>query len=120
MTIFLYITIGLAAGVLSGILGIGGGIIIVPALIFFAKMVPKTAAGTSLGSLLLPVGALAIWAYYKDGHVDIKAAALVAFGLFIGAYGGAQLARSLSEGTVKKTFAVFLVAVAARMWVTAS
>ena len=115
----LYLTIGLAAGVLSGILGIGGGIIIVPSLIFFAKMVPKTAAGTSLGSLLLPVGALAIWSYYKDGHVDIKAAGLVALGLFIGAYGGAQLARSLSEGAVKKSFAVFLVAVAARMWVTA-
>ncbi len=115
----IYLVIGLLAGVLSGVLGIGGGIIIVPALIFFSKMAPKTAAGTSLGSLLLPVGALAIYAYYKDGHVDVKAAALIAFGLFIGAYGGAQLARSLAEGTVKKTFAVFLVIVAARMWMTA-
>jgi uncharacterized membrane protein YfcA len=116
----IYLVIGLAAGVLSGILGIGGGILIVPSLIFFTKMAPKTATGTSLGALLLPVGALAIYSYYKDGHVDVRAALLVAFGLFIGAYGGAQLARSLSEGTVKKTFAVFLVLVAARMWVSSS
>ena len=65
-----FILIGLMTGVLSGVFGIGGGIIIVPSLIFFAKMSQKTAVGTSLGSLLLPVGLLGVWTYYKDGHVN--------------------------------------------------
>ena len=116
---FVFIAIGLLAGLLSGVLGIGGGIVIVPALAFFAKMSQKSAVGTSLGAMLLPVGALGAWAYWRDGHVDIKGALLISAGIFVGAYGGAAFARSVSEGALKKGFAVLLVIVATRMWVTA-
>ena len=69
----LYILIGVAAGVLSGLFGIGGGVVIVPALLFVARMTPLTATGTSLGALLLPVGALGAWEYYRTGNLDIRA-----------------------------------------------
>ena len=87
----LYLAIGLGAGLLSGLFGIGGGIVIVPALLFLAKMPFSTATGTSLGALLLPVGALGAYSYYKNGHVDARVSLLLAVGLFIGAYFGAQL-----------------------------
>ena len=73
-----FLAIGLGAGVLSGLFGIGGGIVIVPALLFFAKMSPATATGTSLGALLLPVGALGAWEYYRNGNLDIRSSMLVA------------------------------------------
>jgi uncharacterized membrane protein YfcA len=115
MTI-LYILIGLGAGVLSGLFGIGGGVVIVPALMLMAKMSPLTATGTSLGALLLPVGALGAWAYYKAGHLDIRVALLLAVGLFLGAYGGAKLAVTVPPLYLKRAFAVFLVLVAVRVW----
>ena len=115
----IFLAIGLVAGVLSGLFGIGGGIVIVPALLFFAQMHPSTATGTSLGALLLPVGALGAWSYYKGGHVEVRASLLLALGLFFGAYLGARLNQSLSPGQVKRAFALFLLIVAARMWMTA-
>jgi uncharacterized membrane protein YfcA len=115
---FLFLTIGLGAGVLAGIFGIGGGILIVPALVFFGKMSQRTAIGTSLGALLLPVGALGVYAYWRDGNVDVKAALWVAAGMFFGAYGGAVLAQSVSESSLKRAFAVLLVLVAGRLWMT--
>ena len=114
-----YLLIGLGAGVLSGLFGIGGGIVIVPALLFFARMQPSTATGTSLGALLLPVGALGAWAYYKGGHVEVRASVLIAAGLFFGAYLGARLNQSLSSLHATRAFAIFLVAAAARLWMTA-
>lgn len=115
---FLFLTIGLGAGVLAGVFGIGGGILIVPALVFFGKMSQRTAIGTSLGALLLPVGALGVYAYWRDGNVDVKAALWVALGMFFGAYGGAVLAQSVSESSLKRAFAVLLVLVAGRLWMT--
>jgi uncharacterized membrane protein YfcA len=115
MTI-LYILIGLGAGVLSGLFGIGGGVVIVPALMLVASMSSITATGTSLGALLLPVGALGAWAYYKNGHLDARAALLIAVGLFFGAYFGARLAMMLTAVQLKRAFAVFLVLVAIRVW----
>ena len=115
MTI-LYILIGLGGGVLSGLFGIGGGVVIVPALMLVARMSSITATGTSLGALLLPVGALGAWAYYKNGHLDVRAALLIAVGLFVGAYFGARLAMLLTEVQLKRAFAVFLVLVAIRVW----
>ena len=116
---FVFLAIGLAAGLLSGLFGIGGGILIVPTLILFAKMEPATATGTSLGALLLPVGALGAWQYWKNGHVNVTASLLVALGLFAGAYFGARVGLELNPTTAKKSFAVFLLLVSARMWFTA-
>jgi len=114
-----YLAIGLAAGVLSGLFGIGGGVLIVPALMLVARMTPIEATATSLGSLLLPVGALGAYEYYKNGHVNVIASLLVALGLLVGAYFGARWAQTLSPVQLKRGFALFLVIVAARMWFTA-
>ena len=100
MTVFLFLVIGTLAGVLSGMFGIGGGIVIVPAL-------------------LLPVGALGAWEYYRNGNIDIRASLLVALGLFAGAWFGAKLAHTMGDATLKRVFAVFLVIVAGRIWWTA-
>ena len=114
--ILIFIAIGFFSGILSGLFGIGGGVVIVPALIFFARLVPITATGTSLAALLLPVGALGAWEYYKKGHLNVPAALFIAIGLFVGAWIGARLAQHLSPVQLKRAFAVFLVLVAGRMW----
>jgi hypothetical protein len=110
--------IGLAAGVLAGMFGIGGGLVIVPALVFFAKMPQKTAVGTSLAALLLPVGALGVYEYWRGGNLNIGAALWVALGIFIGAYGGAVIAQNVSDSLLKRAFAVLLLIVAGRLWMT--
>lgn len=114
-----YLLLGLFAGVLSGIFGIGGGIVIVPALVFVAKMSQKTATGTSLAALLLPVGALGAWEYYKAGTLDVRAALLLAPGLLIGALLGAKVALQLPSRELQRAFAVFLCLVAGRLWISA-
>jgi len=111
-----FVAIGFGAGVLSGLFGIGGGVVIVPALILLARFVPVVATGTSLAALLLPVGALGAWEYYKKGHLELPAALLIALGIFFGAWIGARLAQQLSPVQLKRAFAVFLVLVAGRMW----
>ncbi|HMH55713.1 MAG TPA: TSUP family transporter, partial [Gemmatimonadales bacterium] len=73
----MFLAVGLAAGVLSGLFGIGGGILIIPALIYFAKFPTKLALGTSLGAMLLPVGLLGAYAYYQQGNLNIKASMLI-------------------------------------------
>ena len=115
----LYLAVGLAAGLLSGLFGIGGGIIVVPALLLFAKMDATTATGTSLAALLLPVGTLGAWQYYKSGHVNVAAGLLMALGMFAGAYFGARVGLSLDPTVTKRAFAVFLLLVSVRIWFTA-
>jgi uncharacterized membrane protein YfcA len=116
MSWIIYLLIGLGAGLLSGVFGIGGGVVIVPALIFLGRMQMQTATGTSLAALLLPVGALGALAYYRAGHLDAQAAVLVALGLFLGAGGGARLALLLPASTLRRAFAVLLALLAVRMW----
>lgn len=115
---FFYLATGLLAGVLSGMFGIGGGLIIVPALVFFGRMSQRTAVGTSLGALLLPVGALGVYAYWREGNIDVKAAMWIALGMFVGAYGGATIAQLITDSSLKRAFAVLLVVVAGRLWMT--
>lgn len=112
----IFLGIGLLAGVLSGVFGIGGGVVIVPALILLAGFVPIMATGTSLAALLLPVGALGAYEYYKKGHLNLPAALWIALGLFIGVWFGARLAQHLSPVQLRRSFAVFLVLVAGRIW----
>ncbi len=115
--IFVFLVIGLLAGVLSGMFGIGGGIVIVPALLYFAQMPIRQAVGTSLGALLLPVGILGVWSYYKVGDIDIRASLLIAFGLAVGVYFGALVAQHADPNLLRRGFAVFLCAVAVKVWV---
>jgi len=114
-----FIGIGLAAGLLSGLFGIGGGVVIVPALILVAGMNAETATGTSLASLLLPVGALGAWHYYGAGFVAVGPALWIAFGLLLGAWFGAHIALRLPAADLQRAFAVFLLFVAGHLWFTA-
>lgn len=114
--ILVFIAIGFSAGILSGLFGIGGGVVIVPALILLTRLTPITATGTSLAALLLPVGALGAWEYYKKGHLNIPAALFIALGLLFGAWIGARLAQHLTPVQLKRAFAIFLVLIAGRMW----
>lgn len=111
-----FVVIGLLAGVLSGLFGIGGGLVIVPALIIIAGLSPVQATGTSLLALLLPVGALGVWEYYRKGNLNITAGLWVALGLFFGAWIGAKLAQDLSPVQLRRAFALFLVVVAGKLW----
>jgi uncharacterized membrane protein YfcA len=106
--------VGLAAGVLAGMFGIGGGVVIVPALVGLLRFDQKAAVGTSLGALLLPVSAGAVLSYYQDGKLDPGTAALVALGLVGGAFIGAKIALGLPSKTVKRLYGVFLLFVALR------
>lgn len=92
---------------------------IVAGLATLGKLPIHKATGTSLAALLLPVGALGAWEYWKHGNVDLRAAAIIALGLALGAWFGARLAQHLSAATLQRAFAVFLVAIAIRMWVRA-
>jgi uncharacterized protein len=115
----IFLAIGLGAGLLSGMFGIGGGIAIVPALVLLAHMTQKTATGTSLAALLLPVGALGAYEYYKAGAVESRAALLIAPGLLVGALIGAKVALQIPTRDMQRAFAVFLCVVAGRMWFSA-
>jgi uncharacterized membrane protein YfcA len=107
--------VGLAAGVAAGMFGIGGGLIIVPALIFLLGMKEKQAIGTSLAALIPPVGLLGAAEYYRNGYINIKYAALIAVGLFIGAYFGARIVMSMPDALIRRIYAIFLLVIAARM-----
>ena len=114
-TVFLLLLIGLFAGTLSGLVGLGGGIIIVPALIYFMSYNQHQAQGTSLGVLLLPVGILAVINYYNKGYIDIKVVVVISIAFVIGGWFGSKLALSLSQQTVRKIFAVVLFYTAFKM-----
>jgi hypothetical protein len=113
--VIVLLIIGFASGMLSGLIGVGGGIIMVPALVFFLAFSQKEAQGTSLGILLLPVGILAVIKYYKEGYIDTRVVLLVSLGFVLGGYFGSKLALSLSEAAVKKIFAVVMILVALKL-----
>lgn len=111
----LFIALGLAAGLLSGLVGVGGGIIVVPALVFLFGFTQHQAQGTTLAMMVPPIGALAAWAYYSQGHVDIKVAALLCAGFVIGGYLGGKAAVSLSTPVLTKAFGAVLLLVSLKM-----
>jgi uncharacterized protein len=115
--IIMLIAIGIAAGMLSGLVGVGGGIIIVPALVYLLAFSQKQAQGTSLAILLLPIGIFAVLNYYKDPevHLDIKVVGLITLGFLIGSYFGSKFALLLPDITVKKVFAIFMLLIAIKM-----
>ena len=113
--VIILIAIGLAAGMLSGLVGVGGGIIVVPALVFFLGFSQHQAQGTSLGLLLLPVGILAVLNYYQKGYIDIKVVGIMAFAFVLGGWLGSKMALSISEEAVKKVFAIILFYTAFKM-----
>lgn len=119
MLVAAYLLIGTLAGVLSGMFGIGGGIIMVIAMVTVMKLPFLTATGTSLGAMILPVGIFAAYEYYKAGNLEIKISLLLGVGLAAGAWVGAKLAHSAGPATVQRMFAVFLVVMAVRLWVGA-
>jgi uncharacterized protein len=105
---YILLGVGLGAGVLSGMFGIGGGVVIVPALVTLLRFDQKQAVGTSLASLLLPVSALAVISYYQDGKLEPAVALFVALGLVVGAFVGAKIALGLPSVTVKRLYGIFL------------
>lgn len=108
--------IGIAAGILAGLVGVGGGIIIVPALIYFFGMDQHTAQGTSLAVLLPPTGLFAFMQYYRAGHVDLKVSALIVVGLLIGGWVGGDWAQQISGPTLRKGFAIMMALAAVKMF----
>jgi uncharacterized membrane protein YfcA len=110
-----YIALGLIGGVLSGLLGIGGAIILVPALVYLFGFDQQTAQGTTLAMLVPPTGLLAVMQYYKAGHIDFRVAAILCVGVFLGAYFGGWLASQLPALTLKRIFGVLLLVVGIKM-----
>ena len=115
-TILLLIIIGLAPGILSGFIGLGGAIIIIPALVLFMGMSQYMAQGTSLAVMLPPIGLLAAWNYWKAGELNLKYAMIIAAAFLIGGYIGSKYALTVSENTLRKVFAAALFLVAMNMF----
>src|SRR5438477_6751856 len=115
MTHFGLLALGLVAGVFAGLFGIGGGLIIVPALLYLFKMKELDAIGTSLAALIPPVGLLGAMTYYREGHMNLAYALLIGAGLFVGAYFGAKIVIGLQPEMIRRIYATFLVIIAVRM-----
>ena len=122
MTLLLLL-MGITAGILSGLFGIGGGVVLVPAMVYGLKIGQKTASGVSLAAMLLPVGALGVYHYFKSGLITgehLKYSLWIALGMFLGAFIGARLAVHLPVKILQKGFALLLVFAAFRLWLQSS
>ncbi len=113
--ILILIVIGTITGVMAGMLGIGGAIIMIPALVFLLGISQQTAQGTSLAVMLPPVGIIAAYNYYKAGHVNIRFAIVLALFFLVGSYFGSKLALNIPQEALKKIFGILLLLVAAKM-----
>lgn len=113
--ILILLLIGIAAGMLSGFVGVGGGIVIVPALVFFLGFTQHQAQGTSLAMMIPPIGLLAVWNYYKAGQVNLTAATVLCITFFIGAFLGSKLSIAMDPAKVKKIFAVVMMAASLKL-----
>jgi uncharacterized membrane protein YfcA len=115
VTLLVLVVIGIIAGVFSGMVGLGGGIVIIPALIYFLGLSQHEAQGTSLALMLPPIGLMAAINYYKAGALNLQYAAVIAVAFFIGGYFGSKLALGISENVIRKVFAVSVILLGARM-----
>ncbi len=111
----LYIILGVVAGTLSGMLGIGGGIILIPALVFIFGLTQHQAQGTTLALMIPPIGLLAALRYYQSGNVKLGMAGFICLGFFVGGFMGANLVQNFSEPLLRKGFALFLLFVSLHM-----
>ncbi len=116
LTNLIPLLIGLASGVIIGLMGGGGALLIVPALVYILKFNQHLAQGTSLVALLLPVQILAVIKYYRDGNADIKTGILIALGLLIGGFFGAVIAGNLPDLLMKRVFATFIIIIGITMY----
>lgn len=116
MNAYVSLIIGVLVGTFSGMIGLGGAIFLIPILVYGYGMDQKSAQGTSIATLLLPIGALAFWKYYSAGHVDLKLAALLAVGFFFGGYFGGSLAQLASTLQLRRVFALCLAGIAVKMF----
>jgi uncharacterized membrane protein YfcA len=113
---WMILLVGLVVGLVSGVVGIGGGVLFVPALVWLLGMDQHKAQGTSLGALLAPVGIFAFYEYYRKGNADIRVAALLASGFLVGGYFGAVGAQHIPEVWLRRIFALTLIVVGGRIW----
>lgn len=110
-----YILLGIFAGIVGGLLGIGGGVIIIPSLIFIFGLSQHQAQGTTLALMIPPIGLLAAWEYYRHGYVNLKMAAFIALGFFLGGLLGAKIATLFSNKILEKIFGGALLLIALKM-----
>jgi uncharacterized membrane protein YfcA len=115
MNVFLYLLLGLVAGTFSGLIGIGGAIIIIPSLVLLFGLSQHTAQGTTLALMVPPIGLLAAWTYYRQGFVDFKIAGLICLGFFFGGLAGAKFATDIPDDILRKIFGVILLASSLKM-----
>lgn len=113
--ILILLIVGLISGILSGLLGIGGAVFIIPALAMALGFSQQTAQGTTLLMMIPPVGLLAALQYYKAGHGDIKTAGILAIAFFVGGYFGGKFANQIPQDILKKLFAILLIIIAVKM-----
>ena len=114
-TVVMILIIGIVAGLFSGFIGIGGGLVVVPCLVFFLGMSQHSAQGTSLAMMLPPIGVMAVYNYYKAGAVDFKVAAILCASFIAGSFLGSKIAISLSPDQIKKAFGVFIILLGLKM-----
>lgn len=118
MLIFIgLLVLGIIAGYFSGLVGIGGGVIIVPTLVLLFGFTQYSAQGTTLALLVPPIGILAVWKYYQKGFVDIKTAAIICLGFIIGGYLGSITAVNIPQDTLRKIFAILLIVLGVKMFI---
>ena len=113
--IIILVLIGLIAGAFSGMFGIGGGLVMVPAMVFFLAMSQHSAQGTSLGVLVIPVAAVAAYNYYKAGELNVKFAIIIALSFVVGGYFGSKFSLGMSEVILKRSFGVLMLAMAIKL-----
>lgn len=114
-TILILLLVGLLAGFLSGLIGIGGGVVIVPVLVYFLHMNQKAAQGTTLFMFLFPIGILGVYNYYKEGQLDYKSALIMALTFIIGSYFGSKTALTIDTKLVKQVFGAFIILIGLKM-----